>query len=168
MKKFLWGLVVGVVVVLAGELLFMTQGGMPVSTRGSPLPLERFLAGRALHVAVGKEANRTSPLPADEANLLSGAKVYQNNCAVCHGLLDESQRSPIGLGMYPPPPALLEPKKGVTDDPVGETFWKVKNGIRLTGMPRFEGALNEEEMWQVSLLVQRADDLPPAVLRALK
>jgi len=117
---------------------------------------------------VGKEANRTSPLPADEANLLAGAKVYQNNCAVCHGLGEEAQRSAIAVGMYPPPPALLETDKGVTDDPVGETFWKVKNGIRLTGMPRFDGALSEEEMWQVTLLLQKADDLSPAVRRVLK
>jgi len=25
--------------------------------------------------------------------------------------------------------------KGVSDDPAGETYWKVANGIRLTGMP---------------------------------
>jgi mono/diheme cytochrome c family protein len=168
MRRFLWGLVVGVVATLAGLFLFITQGGMPVSTRGSPLPLERFVAGSALHTAVGKEANRPAPLPADEANLVAGAKVYQNNCAGCHGVKDEAQRSAIARGMYPPPPALLGPGHGVTDDPVGETFWKVKNGIRLTGMPRFDGALSEVEMWQVSLLLLKADDLPPTVQKELK
>jgi hypothetical protein len=28
------------------------------------------------------------------------------------------------------------------DDPVGVTFWKVQNGIRLTGMPGFKAALS--------------------------
>jgi mono/diheme cytochrome c family protein len=168
MKGFLVGLVIGALAVLAGELLFMTQGGMPVSTRASPLPMERSLAGRALQVAIAGEAGRTSPLPPDEANLLAGAKVYQNNCAVCHGLRDPASRTTLAKGMYPPPPALLEPGKGVTDDPVGETFWKVRNGIRLTGMPRFEDALSENEMWQVSLLLLKADGLPPAVQQALK
>jgi hypothetical protein len=37
-------------------------------------------------------------------------------------------------GMYPQPPELFK-GKGVTDDPAGETYWKVANGIRLTGMP---------------------------------
>ena len=168
MKKLLTGIVVGVVVVLAAEFLFMTQGGMPVSTRGGPLPLERFVASRALHVAMAKEADRPSPIPADPANLLAGAKVYQDNCAVCHGLRDPASRSPIGKGMYPPPPALLGPDEGVADDPVGETYWKVKNGIRLTGMPRFEGALSDTEMWQVSLLLSKAEELPPAVQQALR
>jgi hypothetical protein len=39
---------------------------------------------------------------------------------------------------------------------------------RLTGMPRFDGALSEDEMWQVSLLLLKAEDLPQAVQRALK
>ncbi len=168
MGKFLVGLIVGVVLVLVGGFLFMTQGGMPVPTRGKPLPLEQFLANRALRVAMGKEANRPSPLPPSEANLVAGAKVYQNNCAVCHGLRDPASRTPIAKGMYPPPPALLEPDKGVTDDPVGETFWKVRNGIRLTGMPSFDGALSQDEIWQVSLLLSKADKLPPAVQEALK
>ncbi len=168
MRTFLLGLVVGVILVLAGGFLFMTEGGMPVSTRGNPLPLEQFLASRALHVAMAKDANRPSPLPPSEANLLAGAKIYQNNCAVCHGLRDPASRTAIAKGMYPPPPALLEPDKGVTDDPVGMTFWKVRNGIRLTGMPRFDDALSQDEMWQVSLLLAGADKLPPAVQDALK
>ena len=64
--------------------------------------------------------------------------------------------------MFPPPPALFK-EKGVTDDEVGETFWKVKNGIRLTGMPGFESTLTDAEMWQVSLLLLKAHELPASV-----
>jgi mono/diheme cytochrome c family protein len=54
---------------------------------------------------------------------------------------------------------------GVSDDPPGETYWKVANGIRLSGMPAFKGVLTENEMWQVSLLLANADKpLPPAAL----
>ena len=49
---------------------------------------------------------------------------------------------------------------GVTDDPPGESYWKVKNGIRMTGMPAFSPGLTETELWQVSLLVANADKLP--------
>lgn len=51
----------------------------------------------------------------------------------------------------------------VTDAPVGETYWKVKSGIRLTGMPGFEGALSDAALWQVSLLLHEANHLPDAV-----
>ncbi|HMC58879.1 MAG TPA: hypothetical protein VKJ01_06795, partial [Candidatus Solibacter sp.] len=57
---------------------------------------------------------------------------------------------------------------GVTDDPAGETYWKVANGIRLTGMPGFSGSLSTEQMWQVSLLLSNADKLPPTVRTALQ
>jgi mono/diheme cytochrome c family protein len=53
--------------------------------------------------------------------------------------------------------------KGVTDDEPGESYWKVANGIRLTGMPGFRQRLSETEMWQVSLLVADADKLPNTV-----
>lgn len=168
MRKVLLGALLGAVVVLLAQFLFFTQGGMPVATRGGPLPMEELLAGRALHVAVGKEADRPSPLPADEPNLLAGVKVYGAHCVVCHGPPHEAQRTAIAAGMFPRPPQLMPPSKGVTDDPVGETFWKVKNGIRLTGMPAFEGALSDTEMWQVSLLLLQANQLPAGVLRALE
>jgi mono/diheme cytochrome c family protein len=57
----------------------------------------------------------------------------------------------------------------VSDDPPGETYWKVANGIRLTGMPAFKDVLTETEMWQVSLLLANADKpLPPAALDILR
>ena len=56
--------------------------------------------------------------------------------------------------------------KGVTDDPAGVTYWKVANGIRLTGKPGFGNSLSKEQMWQVSLLLANSDKLPAAVLAA--
>ena len=58
---------------------------------------------------------------------------------------------------------------GVSDDPPGETYWKVANGIRLTGMPSYTKILNETQMWQVSVLLANADKpLPPQVMESLK
>ncbi len=168
MGKLIAGIVVGVLLVLAAEYLFLTQGGMPVATRGGPLPLEQFMASRALHVAMAKDANTPSPIAPDEANLLGGAKVYRAQCEVCHGQPDQKTASAIARGMFPRPPQLMPPRKGVTDDPVGETHWKVKNGIRLTGMPGFDGALSDAEIWQVSLLLSKANQLPPGVKSALR
>jgi thiosulfate dehydrogenase len=162
--KLLAGILIGVVLVLGAEYLFLTQGGMPVRARGAkPLPLERFLTSRALHVAMAKEANRPPPISPGEANLLAGARVYRASCVVCHGALGEERRSAIAVGMFPRPPALMPPAEGVSDDPPGETYWKVRNGIRITGMPGFEGALTDTQMWQVSLLLSRSAALPAAV-----
>jgi thiosulfate dehydrogenase len=161
MKAFLAGVVIGIVLVPAALFLFIWLGYAPVSTKSAPLPFERKLAGMALDKRIDNEAPKDSPVQPTEENLLAGAKIYIENCAVCHGTATGSQ-SAIAKGMFPEPPPLLQ-GKGVTDDPAGETYWKVANGIRLTGMPGFSGPLTEEQMWQVSELLATADKLPQSV-----
>ena len=103
---------------------------------------------------------KASPIPADEAAYVAGAQVYKDNCAVCHGVPGQAL-SAIAQGMFPKPPKLME-GTGVTDDPPGESYWKVAGGIRMTGMPAFEKTLSTTQMWQVSLFVANADKLPKA------
>ncbi len=69
---------------------------------------------------------------------------------------------------YPHVPQLLPPGKGVIHDPVGVTHWVVKNGIRFSAMPSFEGKLTDPESWQVSLFLHDADKLPPPVQEVLR
>lgn len=168
MNKFILGLILGICLPLLAAYAFVMTGGMPVATKGSPLPLEHFLANKAIHKAMGREVERPSPVPADEANLLAGAKVYRAQCAVCHGQPGRpAVVSAIAKGMFPQPPLLVGPEKGVTNNSVGESFWKVKNGIRLTGMPGYSDSLSETEMWQASLIVAKAHELPPSVAKLL-
>jgi mono/diheme cytochrome c family protein len=123
------------------------------------MPFERFIAKAALRSAIGTEAAQSAPIAVNEDNLVAGAHIYREQCAVCHGNWGLTT-STIAKGMFPPPPQLLPPKTGVTDDPVGETHWKVKNGIRLTGMPGFGDGLSDTEIWQVSLFLLHAHELP--------
>jgi hypothetical protein len=75
--------------------------------------------------------------------------------------------------MYPRAPQLWERQVngtvGVSLDPPGETYWKIANGIRLTGMPAFGKLLNSTQIWQVTLLVSRANrPLPPGAVHLLR
>jgi mono/diheme cytochrome c family protein len=159
MKTVIIVFLLGVGCTLLGGFLFLTRGGMPVRTEGGPLPFERLIAHMALHHAIGADGDKPSPIPADATNLVAGAHVYREQCAVCHGELGRPP-SATAKGMFPMPPQLLPPKTGVTDDPVGETYWKVRNGIRLTGMPGYAPSLSDTEMWQVSLFLLHANELP--------
>jgi mono/diheme cytochrome c family protein len=125
------------------------------------MPFEKQLAHMALKQRINKEAPKSSSVQPNDTNYEAGAHVYRENCAICHGLPGQS-KSPTAKGMYPPPPELFK-GHGVTDDPPGVTYWKVANGIRLTGMPAYTKALNETQMWQVSLLLANADKLPEKV-----
>ena len=160
------GFVLALVLLAIGAYCYFGLGLAPVATSSAPMPFEKFLANRALHAVVGKAAHRPSPVDASEANLRAGAMVYREDCAVCHGVPGEGPTN-IAQGMFPKPPELFR-GKGVTDDPVGETFWKVQNGIRLTGMPGFHGRLSDAEMWQVSQLLANAGKLPESVQNDLK
>src|ERR1700688_1842298 len=167
MIKFLLGLIVGICLLLLAGYLFVTRGGIFMGTKGGPLPMEQFLTNKALDASIGRSSYDESPLPADETNLLAGAHVYQQNCAACHGRLDQPA-SAIAKRFYPNVPQLLAPGKGVTDDPVGATHWVVKNGIRFSAMPSFEGKLTDTEIWQGSLLLRNADKLPLPVQEVLR
>jgi mono/diheme cytochrome c family protein len=165
MKGFFLGVVVTVLVGILGVFGYFASGMAPAATSAPPMPFEKVLAGLALHARVAREMPRQSPLAVNEANLLAGAAIYQQHCAVCHGLPGAEQTA-IAKGEFPHPPHLFR-GKGVTDDEAGETYWKVANGIRLTGMPGFEKSLTTGQMWQVSLLMANADKLPPSVSAAL-
>lgn len=165
MKKFLFGLVLGLVLVPFGVYFYFSRGMAPVATAAPPMPFERVFAGMALHARLAKEMPKTVPVTADEGAYTTGAQVYKDHCAVCHGLPGQPQTA-IARGMFPKPPQLME-GKGVTDDEPGETYWKVSGGIRMTGMPGFEKTLSTTQMWQVSLLCANADKLPASVKNIL-
>ncbi len=165
MGKFLFGLIVGLIVIPVGVYMYFSSGSAPVATSSAPMPFEKLLAGMALHARMDKEMPKSAPVPADEAAFVAGAQVYKDNCAVCHGLPGQKPTA-IALGMFPKPPKLTE-GKGVTDDAPGETYWKVAGGIRMTGMPGFDKTLSTTQMWQVSLLMANADKLPKSAMDVL-
>jgi mono/diheme cytochrome c family protein len=162
--KFLLGLIVGVLLLPACAYLYIRQGYAPVATAASPFPLERKLAHMALNARIEKEAPKQPGISADEPNLLAGAHLYRDHCAVCHGM-PNGAKTATAKGMYPDPPQLFH-GKGVTDDSPGETYWKVANGIRLTGMPAYRESLSDQQMWQVSQLLA-TEKLPPSVTEYL-
>lgn len=169
MKKIIIGLVVGFVIGLIVVPLIVLAcvrlGYAPVATASPPLPFEKWLAHTALKATVAREAPHQYPIQATETNLLAGAEIYRENCAMCHGTPGQG-KTPFAKGMYPPPPQLFV-GTGVTDDPVGHTYWKAANGIRLTGMPAFGPSLSKLQLWQVSQLLANAHHLPAAVTNAL-
>jgi mono/diheme cytochrome c family protein len=172
MFRILFGIVLGIVLAVVGLMAWLRFGKIPVAVTDPPLPAEQLLTGVPLHARIDREMVKNPPIQADEANLVAGAHIYSEQCAVCHGLYDKP--SAFGQHMFPGATPLWEKHGhgsvvGVSDDPPGETYWKVANGIRLTGMPSYQQTLTETQMWQVSMLLANADKpLPPAALYVLR
>jgi mono/diheme cytochrome c family protein len=167
MRRFWSGLILGVILLPVVFLLAALLGLLPAAATDPSMPFEPAIAEAGLSARIEREAPKRDVSGMSAADLVAGAQIYQKSCAVCHGLPGQPQ-GPVGAGMFPHPPQLFSPGGMVTDDPAGETYWKVKNGIRLSGMPSFAKALTEDQMWQVSAVVKRADKLPPEALDALK
>ena len=160
-KGIIAGIFLGLALAFAGLYLYFSTGQAPVAVSSPEMPFERKFARMALHKYLDKLPHPHPQVAEDERNFLAGAKVYKEECAVCHGLPGEP-KTVIAAGMFPKPPQLFQ-GIGVTDDEAWETYWKVASGIRMTGMPGFKERLSETQMWQVSVLLKNADKIPPSV-----
>jgi mono/diheme cytochrome c family protein len=161
LRGLILGIILGFVLVFLGAYFYFATGHAPVATNSPEMPFERKFAGMALHAYLDKQPHVNSPVPVDEANLLAGAKLYKQNCAVCHGVPGEPHNA-IANGMFPKPPLLFR-GMGVTDDEAWESFAKISGGIRMTGMPGYRDSLTDTQMWQLAQLVKNADKIPDSV-----
>jgi mono/diheme cytochrome c family protein len=121
--------------------------------------------------AHGERTFRQPPFGISEDVFESGAHVYRQDCARCHGT--PGHDASYGAQLHPAAPQLWKKHThgdvvGVSDDAPGETYAKVANGIHQTPMPAFGHRLSERQMWEVSLLLKNADQpLPDPVQHIL-
>jgi mono/diheme cytochrome c family protein len=171
MVRILFGVLLGCILFPAALLFWFQYGIPPLAVADKPFYGEEALTQAPLHSRVPREAPQSAPIPATEDNLVAGAHIYVEQCAVCHGL--HGKQASVGSRMYPVAPPLWDRKSvadqvGVSGNPPGETWWKISNGLRLSGMPAYQGILTDTQIWQVSLLLANANKpLPPAALALL-
>ena len=165
MRKFFLGFVVAVVVVLGAGFLCVRFGLMDPRADIPVNSLERRIAMPSLDAAVDRRAPEAqNPVQPTDANLIAGMKVYQTNCASCHG----DTHHPHGMladALYPRAPQFVE---DTPDMPENQNFYIIQHGIRLSGMPAWKQVLNEQEMWQVTAFLGHMDELSPQVSDAWK
>ena len=159
MKGFVLGIVFALVALIVGGWIYLRWGNPAVAVADKAYPFERQIVRVPLGARIAREMNKP-PYAGSEDVYANGAMVYKENCAACHGVPGEDVA--YAQWMYPRAPQLFKKHAhgnvvGVSDDDPGETYWKVKNGIRLTGMPAFQHVLSDEDMWDVTLLLKNAD-----------
>ena len=163
LAPFVLGILFTLVVVAVGGWAYLKYGHPPVAAADPAFPFEAQIVHVPLGARIDKELQK-APFGASEDAFEAGAKIYASSCASCHGA--PGHDSPYGKWMYPQAPQLFKKHNrgnvvGVSDDEVGETFWKIKNGIRLTGMPAYQHLYSEAQMWDVALLLKNADQPMP-------
>ncbi len=154
---------VGATIVAGAVIGFaaLHSGAIPANADAKPGGLELWAANTSLAATLAHAAPKTAnPVALTDENLAEGARLFGQHCAICHGTAGgDASASPVAKGEYPAPPQLGT--DGVEDDAEGVTFWKIKHGIRLTGMPAWGGTLSDQQIWTLALFLKHMDKLPP-------
>lgn len=81
--------------------------------------------------------------------IAAGAKIFSENCAVCHGAPGLAQTA-IAKGLNLTPPDLFRANR--KPDPA-ENFEFIKYGIKMTAMPGFGPSYSDAEIWSLVALL---------------
>lgn len=160
MKGFLLGVLATVAAVATGVYLVSQFGLYPIGADNPPSALERRLAARAMDVYADKHKPAgENPIQPTPATLLEGATKYEKHCALCHGGAG-AKISPMRDKFNPPAPQLVN---RIPHDEDSWLFWVTKHGVRMTGMPTWDGVLSDDEIWKIIAFVKHSNKLPPDV-----
>jgi len=162
MKTIIWLLSL-LVLVAAGTTAFIGSGAYNVAADEPHWPFteyamemvrERSIATRASGIAV--------PDLEDEATVRSGAGNYDAMCVGCH-LRPGLERTELSNGLLPSPPNLSGDR---TVEPAA-TFWAIKHGIKMTGMPAWGKSMDDGSIWGMVAFLQRLPDMSEVRYREL-
>lgn len=160
MRNFLVGLGTAIVLLVGGFYAYARLGF--VDPRAD-IPVSSFEANQAMAIldrSIDRRAPDTkNPGPVDDANLEEGMKLYQSNCAGCHGDINHAEAS-FGGSFYPRAPQFQHDKP---DMPENQNFYLIKHGIRWSGMPAWKQLLTDTQIWQVCAFLDRMDKLPAPI-----
>jgi mono/diheme cytochrome c family protein len=120
-----------------------------------PGDIETMVAQEAKRVAIAGK-NLKNPLPDTPEVIKTGQEHFEHHCQVCHGLDGHNTGVPFAGKMSPNIPDLSE--KFVQDFTDGQLKVIIQNGIRFSGMPGWQGILEDDEMWA---MVRYIRHLPP-------
>jgi mono/diheme cytochrome c family protein len=160
MKNGVFGIVGTIAVLAFGVFLVSRLGWYPVGADNPPSGLERMLASRAMNVYVDKHRPAgDNPAPPTPGNLAAGAKAYEDHCALCHGGA-KAKISVLHDKFSPPAPQLIN---RIPHDADAWLFWVTKHGVRMTGMPAWDGVLSDDDMWKIVAFIKHSNRLPADV-----
>jgi thiosulfate dehydrogenase len=160
MRGFIAGLIFTLLGIAVCAFAVSHFGLYPIGADNAPSGLESSLAMRALDVYADKhKPEMDNPVQPTSANLIEGARLYEAHCALCHGGA-KSKVSPLRDKFNPPVPQLIQ---SVPSDEDAWVFWVTKHGVRMTGMPSWDGTLSEDQIWTIVAFIKHSYKLPPDV-----
>ena len=150
--------------IVAGLLKLLRHG---FSARDNPSWLETIAARTARGAAVPANARwMKNPIPNTPDNLAKARAHWADHCATCHAN-NGSGDTEIGRNLYPKAPDMRQPAtQNLTD---GEIYYTINNGVRLTGMPAWgQAGENDEDSWRLVHFIRHLPRLTPEEEQEMK
>jgi mono/diheme cytochrome c family protein len=121
-----------------------------------------FATGRDFLVSV-RSADVILPPGFEPVADAPGAGLYAKHCEQCHGAPGVPPLD-FALGMMPVPPAIVHAAR---ERSPAEVYWFVRYGLKMSGMPAWEGRMSDPDMWRVTSFVAALPGVTPAAYSAL-
>jgi thiosulfate dehydrogenase len=158
-KGFFLGVITTVLLLAAGGFAYLWSGLAEVRSDEPRSALENYLLQTAVHASIRRNAPELhSPVPPTDVNLITGGRMYLEQCAGCHGTPGKPRKYPVGLN-----PTAAQFVTVGTQYTESQVFWVAKHGIRWTGMAANGLWEDDEELWALAGYVKRMDRLPQHV-----
>lgn len=139
--------------------LVVTTGFYNVAaTEQHTAPVYHFLdyaMGRSLKV---RSNDVEVPALQGAQRIRSGAALYAAHCRQCHGAPGVAPDA-LAMGMLPAPVNLVATARQWSPQ---ESYWLIRNGLKMTGMPAWEHQMSDAQMWDVVAFLETLPRLSPA------
>jgi len=147
MKKTILTILTTLVVLSVAFTAYIYSGTYDVSQLTPHNAITKWMIRTTLHKSINKRLKDIQvPQMNDTANFAEGFVHYNEMCVMCHGA-PGIEPMEMTKGLYPKPPKFYK----ADDQPdVDESFWIIKNGIKMTSMPAYGPTHDDKKIWAIT------------------
>lgn len=139
-------LVLAAVVLIVLAIVFIYSGLFNVAANYPDNPVAAWVLGTTMDHSVRRHAAGIKTPALDDPKMIAdGLKLYHSRCEFCHGAPGIHIQA-VSKSLNPAPPELTE---AAGDWKPNELFWITRNGIRMSGMPAWQVAQTDQQIWSI-------------------
>lgn len=151
MKKVLISVIATLLILACGFLVFIYSGAYDIAQTTPHNGLTKWVINTTTgHSIEHRIKDIKVPDLKDTSMIIEGFVQYNSMCKGCHGAPGREQ-FPMTRGLYPRPPEIYKDKDDVPSP--AESFWIIKNGIKMTSMPAYSPNFTDDKIWAMAAFV---------------
>jgi len=159
MKKIILSILSTLVFLGVVFIVYIYSGSYDVSQLTPHSTITKWMINTTKHYSIKKRLKNIQVPPLNDTTMIAQGFVhYDEMCVICHGGPGNNPEE-LAKGLYPKPPRFY--KSNDMPDP-DESFWIIKNGIKMTSMPAFGPTHTDQEIWAITdFLLNKMNKMSP-------